>query len=47
MGSGDVITLDLQAARRANAEIRYDYGIDQDRYLGPGATSSPAPRRRR
>jgi hypothetical protein len=37
-GDGYVITLDLKAARRANREILLDYGIVEDRYLGPGTS---------
>lgn len=44
--SGDVITLDLAAARRANRDILFDYGIPEDRYLGPGGSDSQARRRR-
>ena len=45
-GDGYVITMDLEAARRANPEIRVDYGIPEDRYLGPGTSESTARRRR-
>ena len=45
-GHGDLLTLDLQAARRANEEVLVDYGLPQDRYLGPEA-DGPKPRRRR
>jgi len=38
--SGHVITLDLAAARRANPDILFDYGIDYDRYLGPTQSGS-------
>jgi S1-C subfamily serine protease len=41
---GYLITLELEAARRANAEIRLDYGIPDDRYLG---SSDDETRRRR
>ncbi len=46
-GHGEVITLDRDAARRANPEILDDYGIAEDRYLGPGASPSQGRRKRR
>ncbi len=46
-GDGWVLTLDREAARRANAEILRFYGIPEDRYLGEGAGSSKHLRRRR
>ena len=45
-GDGYVITLDLSAARKANAEILRGYGIDDDRYLGPTAPDTNRRRRR-
>jgi S1-C subfamily serine protease len=45
-GHGEVITLDRDASRRANQEILDDYGIAEDRYLGPGASSSQGRRKR-
>jgi S1-C subfamily serine protease len=45
-GDGFVITMDLRAARRANPEIRFAYGLDEDRYLGSGTAESGARRRR-
>ena len=33
-GDGYLITLDLKAARQANQDILFDYGIRSDRYLG-------------
>ena len=45
-GDGYVVTLDLSAARKANAEILRDYGIDDDRYLGPTAPGANKRRRR-
>jgi S1-C subfamily serine protease len=47
VGDGAVITLDRDAARRANPEILDDYGILDDRYLGPDASSSQGRRKRR
>ncbi len=44
-GDGFLITLDVAASRAAANEILDDYGVPQDRYLGPG--QSPEPRRRR
>jgi hypothetical protein len=41
---GFLITLDLEEVKRANVEIRLEYGIPGDRYLGP---SDEAARRRR
>lgn len=41
-GDGWLLTLDLEAARKANREILMDYGILHDRYLG-----SDSPRRRK
>lgn len=46
-GHGEVITLDRDAARRANMEILDDYGIAEDRYLGPGASPSQGRRKHR
>jgi hypothetical protein len=43
-GDGGLLTLDAQAARRANDEILESYGLPQDRYLGLG---SEPPRRAR
>jgi S1-C subfamily serine protease len=43
---GFVITMDLEAARRANPEIRFAYGLDEDRYLGPDTEKKSARRRR-
>ena len=45
-GDGYVVTLDLAAARKAGAEILRDYGIEDDRYLGPMATDGKKRRRR-
>jgi hypothetical protein len=45
-GHGDLVTLDLGAARRANEQILLAYGIPEDRYLG-AARSNPPRRRRR
>ena len=42
-GDGWVLTLDLDAARRANGHILQAYGIAQDRYLG--LESSPSRKR--
>lgn len=42
-GDGWVLTLDREAARRANRRILIDYGISEDRYLGP----EPSPARSR
>jgi S1-C subfamily serine protease len=47
MEDGHLITLDQQAARAAHERILEDYGIAEDRYLGPGAEPSRARRRRR
>lgn len=44
-GDGGLLTLDLDAARRANLEILADYGVAKDRYLG--ADSDPPRGRRR
>ena len=41
-----MIEVALEAARRANPEIRVDYGIPEDRYLGSGTSESTARRRR-
>ncbi len=46
-GDGYLITLDLRAARRANREILLDYGIPEDRYLGPGTSAAKRDRSRR
>lgn len=46
VGDGWVLTLDLEAARRANRQILIEYGIFEDRYLGPGA-GPPRSRRKR
>lgn len=46
-GDGYVITLDLEAARRANREILLDYGIPEDRYLGRGTSAGKRDRSRR
>ncbi len=46
VGDGWVLTLDLEAARRANPQILLEYGIPEDRYLGPGA-HPPRGRRKR
>ena len=46
-GDGWVLTLDREAARRANSEILRFYGIMDDRYLGEGSGSSKHRRRRR
>jgi S1-C subfamily serine protease len=43
-GDGGLLTLDTQAARRANDEILESYGLPQDRYLG---LDSEPPRRAR
>jgi S1-C subfamily serine protease len=45
-GDGWVLTLDLDAARRANSQILQAYGIVQDRYFGL-ETSPPTKRRKR
>ena len=47
-GDGWVLTLDLEAARRANGQILAQYGISEDRYLGSdaGPSRSRRPRRR-
>ncbi|MBT8467274.1 MAG: PDZ domain-containing protein, partial [Deltaproteobacteria bacterium] len=34
-GDGWVLTLDLEAARHAQGQILVDFGISEDRYLGP------------
>jgi len=34
MGDGWLLTLDLEAARKANPEILMEYGVPHDRYLG-------------
>ena len=44
-GDGWVLTLDREAARRANRQILIRYGISEDRYLGP--EPSPARGRRK
>jgi hypothetical protein len=41
-GDGWLLTLDLDAARKANREILTDYGILHDRYLG---SNSPGRRK--
>jgi len=46
-GDGWVLTLDLDAARRANRQILDDYGISEDRYLGRDAEPSRSRRKRR
>ena len=46
-GDGWVLTLDREAARRANGRILADYGISEDRYLGPEPTSARSRRKRR
>jgi hypothetical protein len=43
-GDGWLLTLDLEAARKANPEILIDYGVLHDRYLG---SDLPEARRRR
>ena len=43
---GFLITLDLEEVKRANVEIRLDYGIPGDRYLGPSDEAVPRRRRR-
>jgi hypothetical protein len=45
-GDGFVLTLDLEAARKAGPEILRDYGIEDDRYLGPAASDEKKRRRR-
>ena len=45
-GDGWVLTLDLEAARRANGQILNDYGISEDRYLGPEASPVRSRRKR-
>ncbi len=45
-GHGDLVTLDLRAARRANEQILLAYGIPEDRYLGEGTPKTPRRRRR-
>lgn len=45
-GHGDVVTLDLEAARRANPQILVAYGIPEDRHLGRGASKATRRRRR-
>lgn len=46
-GDGWVLTLDREAAGRANAEILRFYGVMDDRYLGEGSQSAKNARRRR
>ncbi len=46
-GDGFLLTLDTRAARAASEEILDAYGIAEDRYLGPAASSEPRRRRRR
>jgi hypothetical protein len=46
-GDGWVLTIDLDAARRANPQILEDYGISEDRYLGLGAQPSRSRQKRR
>ena len=47
-GDGWVLTLDLDAARRANPQILHEYGISEDRYLGlEGRPPRERPKRRR
>jgi hypothetical protein len=46
-GDGWVLTLDLEAARRANRQILVDYGISEDRYLGPQPSRARSLRKRR
>jgi len=43
-GDGWLLTLDLEAARKANSDILMDYGVVHDRYLG---TDLPEARKRR
>ena len=45
-GDGWVLTLDRDAALRANLQILQDYGIAQDRYLGLENSSSRRPSKR-
>lgn len=46
-GDGYLITLDLRAAQRANSEIRLQYGIPEDRYLGSSDAGGGRARGRR
>ena len=46
-GDGWVLTLDRDAALRANRQILQDYGIAQDRYLGLETSPSRRPSERR
>jgi S1-C subfamily serine protease len=46
-GDGWVLTLDRDAARRANGQILAYYGISEDRYLGPEPGPARSPRKRR
>ncbi len=46
-GDGWVLTLDREAARRANGQILADYGISEDRYLGPEPSPARSRRKRR
>jgi S1-C subfamily serine protease len=46
-GDGWVLTLDRDAARRANGQILAYYGISEDRYLGPEPGPARSRRKRR
>jgi len=46
-GDGWVLTLDREAARRANGQILSDYAISEDRYLGPEPSPARSRRKRR
>lgn len=46
-GDGWVLTLDRETARRANGQILADYGISEDRYLGPEPSPARSRRKRR